>query len=87
MSKTERQILLKSTKGVNVTIDPDTHKAIKMWAQGEGITLVQAIRIMAKFFFINYYRKMREEKTDSLLRKKRIELVNAIRQAKKKQRD
>ena len=40
MGKTERRMLLQSTKGVTVNLDPDTHRVIKAWAHQEGITIV-----------------------------------------------
>ena len=51
VGKIERRMLLQSTRGVTVNLDPDTHRVIKAWAHQEGITIVHAIRVMAIAFF------------------------------------
>ncbi len=82
MGKIERRMLLKSTKGATVNLDPDTHKAIKAWAYGEGITIVHAIRIMATAFFKSQLRKQHEEEeTDPIVKGKLRELAAVVRKA------
>ena len=85
MGKIERRMLLQSTKGVTVNLDPDTHRAIKAWAHQEGITIVHAIRLMATAFFKSQIRKQHEEEqTDPILKEKLLELASAVRKAKEK---
>ena len=38
-----RKVLV-GNKGISINIDRDTHKAIKMWAWSEGISIAQAIQ-------------------------------------------
>ena len=85
MSKIERRMLLQSTKGATVNLDPDTHRAIKAWAHQEGITIVHAIRLMATAFFKSQIRKQpEEEQTDPVVKKKLLELASALRKAQEK---
>ncbi len=83
MGKLDRRMLLQSTKGVTVNLDPDTHRAIKAWAHHEGITIVYAIRIMATAFFKSQLRKEHEEEeTDPIVKGKLRELATVVRKAK-----
>ncbi len=85
MSKIERRMLLQSTKGVTVNLDPDTHRVIKAWAHQEGITIVHAIRLMATAFFKSQTRKQHEEEqTDPIVKEKLLELASAVRKAQEK---
>ena len=80
MDKIERRMLLQSTKGATVNLDPDTHRAIKAWAHQEGFTIVQAIRIMATAFFKSQLRKQHEEEeTDPIVKGKLRELATVVR--------
>ena len=82
MSKIERRMLLQSTKGVTVNLDPDTHRAIKAWAHQEGITIVHAIRLMATAFFKSQISKQHEEEqTDPIVKGKLRELATVVRKA------
>ena len=82
MGKIERRMLLQSTKGATVNLDPDTHRTIKAWAHQEGITIVQAIRIMATAFFKSQLRKQHEEEqTDPIVKEKLRELATVVRKA------
>ncbi len=82
MGKMERRMLLQSTKGVTVNLDPDTHRVIKAWAHQEGITIVHAIRIMATAFFKSQLRKQHEEEeTDPIVKGKLRELATVVRKA------
>ncbi len=82
MGKIERRMLLQSTKGATVNLDPDTHRAIKAWAHQEGITIVQAIRLMATAFFKSQIRKPHEEEqTDPIVKGKLRELATVVRKA------
>ena len=85
MSKIERRMLLQSTKGVTVNLDPDTHKVIKAWAKKQGITIVQAIRIMAQEFFKSQVGIHKEkEPTNDIVQDKLRELASVIRKAQEK---
>ena len=85
MGKMERRMLLQSTKGMTVNLDPDTHRAIKAWAHQEGITIVHAIRLMATAFFKSQTRKQpEEEQTDPIVKEKLLELASAVRKAQEK---
>ena len=84
----ERRMLLQSTKGVTVNLDPDTHSAIKAWAHQEGITIVHAIRIMATAFFKSQLRKQHEEEpTDPVVKEKLLELATVVREAQEKTKE
>ena len=85
IGKMERRMLLQSTKGVTVNLDPDTHMAIKAWAHQEGITIVHAIRIMATAFLKSQLSKQHEEgQTDPIVKGKLRELAAVVRKAKEK---
>ncbi len=82
MGKIEKRMLLQSTKGATVNLDPDTHRAIKAWAHQWGITIVHAIRIMATAFFKSQLRKQHEEEeTDPVVKGKLCELATVVRKA------
>ncbi len=82
MGKIEKRMLLQSTKGATVNLDPDTHRAIKAWAHQEDFTIVQAIRIMATAFFKSQLRKQHEEEeTDPIVKGKLRELATVVRKA------
>ena len=85
MGNIERRMLLQSTKGATVNLDPDTHRVIKAWAHQEGITIVHAIRLMATAFFKSQIRKQpEEEQTDSVVKEKLLELASSVRKAQEK---
>ena len=88
MGKMERRMLLQSTKGVTVNLDPDTHRVIKAWAHQEGITIVHAIRIMATAFFKSQLSKQQEEEqTDPIVKEKLLELAVVVRKAHEKTKE
>ena len=84
----ERRMLLQSTKGVTVNLDPDTHRAIKAWAHQEGITIAHAIRLMTTAFFKSQIRKQHEEdQTDPIVKEKLGELATVVREAQEKTKE
>ena len=88
MVNMERRMLLQSTKGVTVNLDPDTHRVIKAWAHQEGITIVHAIRVMTTAFFKSQLRKQyEEEQTDPIVEEKLRELATVGRKAQENTKD
>ena len=88
MGEIERRMLLQSTKGRTVNLDPDTHRAIKAWAHQEGITIAHAIRIMATAFLRSQIHKQHEEEqTDPIVEGKLGELATVVRKAQEKTKE
>ncbi len=84
----EERIILRRGEGKLITVDPNTHQAIRAWANMEGTTMINAVRVMVRFYLNHHYGGKKGEKKgerlDPLLRSKYIELLDVIKEAKKK---
>ncbi len=83
----EERIVLRRGEGKLLSVDPETHQAIRAWANMEGTTMVNAVRVMVRFYLSHYYGRKKGDKKgerlDPILRSKYIELIDVIEGAKK----
>ncbi len=87
----EERIVLRRGEGKLLSVDPETHQAIRAWANMEGTTMVNAVRVMVGFYLNHHYGGKKGDKKgerfDPILRSKYIELINVIEGAKNPQSD
>ncbi len=87
----EELIVLRRGEGKLLSVDPETHQAIRAWANMEGTTMVNAVRVMVRFYLNHHYGgkkgDKKGERLDPVLRSKYIELINVIEGAKNPQSD
>ena len=84
----EERIVLRRGEGKLLSVDPETHQAIRAWANMEGTTMVNAVRLMVRFYLNHHYGgkkgDKKGERLDPVLRSKYIELIDVIEGAKTK---
>ncbi len=84
----EERIIIRRGEGKLLSVDPETHQAIRAWVNMEGTTMVNAVRVMVRFYLNHHYGgkkgDKKGERLDPILRSKYIELIDVIEGAKKK---
>ncbi len=87
----EERIIIRRGEGKLLSVDPETHQAIRAWANMEGTTMVNSVRVMVRFYLNHHYGgkkgDKKGERLDPVLRSKYIELINVIEGAKNPQSD